>query len=303
MALRNALPHPGTPSSSAHARLQLLWHDVGQPLGQGRRLIVLHRAATSPARGLVVHAHAWADEMNKSRRMVGQQALRLAEAGFTVLLPDLFGCGDSEGEYAQATWDQWVQDLVQAAEWGRSLEPDAPLWWWGTRTGALLACQAAQRHGQPSSLLLWQPTPSGATLLQQFLRLKAAAEMITQGAKGVVDQLKRDLADGHTIEVAGYELNRQLTDGLAEARLSPFDGLKRVVWLEVSAQADSTWSPASSRAMQAWWQASPRFDAQIVQGGMFWQSVEIEDAPALWEATLAQLASPGTPSPSASVAP
>lgn len=295
MAAHEALPASGHSTKLARTPLQLLWHDVGRPSGLGQRLAVLHSAGTTPARGLVVHAHALADEMNKSRRMVGQQAQRLARDGFTVLLLDLLGCGDSDGEFAQATWDHWVQDLVQAARLGRSIEPDAPLWWWGTRTGALLASQAAQRQGEPCSLLFWQPTPSGATVLQQFLRLKAAAEMLNQGGKGVVDQLKHELSDGQTVEVAGYELTRALTDGLADARLAPFEGLQRVVWLEVSAQPDATFSPASSRSMQAWSAASPRFDAQIVHGGMFWQSVEIEDAPALWDATCAQLGSAGTP--------
>jgi len=277
--------------------MEMRWLDVAQPAGNGQRLALLRRARSAHTRGLVVHAHAFADEMNKCRRMVAQQALQLADAGFTVLQLDLFGCGDSAGEFAEATWAQWIDDLVAAARHARQIEPDAPLWWWGTRAGALLANAAAQRLGEPCSMLFWQPMPSGATALQQFLRLKAANEMLAQGGKGVVEQLKRELSEGRLIEVAGYELSGGLTQGLADARLVPFDGVQRVVWLEVAAQPDSTWTPASAKAVQAWTQAVPATTAQLVTGPMFWQSVEIEDAPALWEATRTQLLSPGTPAP------
>src|SRR5690606_21241351 len=125
--------------------------------------------------GVFVHAAAFADEMNKSRRMVALQARRLAGAGYAVLRPDLTGCGDSEGEFGEATWTGWVDDLLAAADWaGRQYPASAPpLWFWGHRMGALLACAAAARL-PGSRLLLWQPVTSGRTQLRQFLRLKSA---------------------------------------------------------------------------------------------------------------------------------
>jgi alpha-beta hydrolase superfamily lysophospholipase len=50
-------------------------------------------------RGSVLHVHAFAEEHNKCRRMVASQARALAALGYTVLAPDLRGCGDSEGDF------------------------------------------------------------------------------------------------------------------------------------------------------------------------------------------------------------
>ena len=50
--------------------------------------------------------------MNKSRRMAALQARAFAEMGFGVLQIDLFGCGDSSGDFSDARWDIWKQDLI-----------------------------------------------------------------------------------------------------------------------------------------------------------------------------------------------
>ena len=83
-----------------------------------RRFAVLHWPAEPRVPlGLVVHAPAFAEEMNKSRRMVALQARALAEDGLAVLLVDPLGCGDSPGDFGDATWETWVQDIANALAW------------------------------------------------------------------------------------------------------------------------------------------------------------------------------------------
>jgi len=76
--------------------------------------------------------------MNKARRMAALQSRRLAAAGYSVLQIDLFGCGDSSGDFADARWEIWKQDLRLALGW---LKPRVagPLGLWGLRLGATLA--------------------------------------------------------------------------------------------------------------------------------------------------------------------
>src|SRR5262245_3855900 len=82
----------------------------------GQRLYLHHRPRPEAApRGTVLHVHPFAEEMNKSRRMAALHARALAGAGFEVLQVDLAGCGDSSGEFGDATWDDWVADVVDAA--------------------------------------------------------------------------------------------------------------------------------------------------------------------------------------------
>src|SRR5690606_36079591 len=100
-----------------------------------------------------------------------------AREGWRVLQLDLGGCGDSEGEFASATWEGWLQDVRDAYGWAAT-QAGGPVWLWGLRLGALLACEASARFQLDCGLLLWQPVTSGKQHLQQFLRLLKAAQMV-----------------------------------------------------------------------------------------------------------------------------
>ena len=264
----------------------------------GARLALHHAPPPgTPLRGLVVHVHPFAEEMNKSRRMAAIQSRALAAAGFAVLRVDLLGCGDSAGDFGDASWSRWTDDVVAAARWLRGRHPgaaDAPLWLWGLRAGTLLATEAAARlaaAGERCDFLFWQPAPQGRLLLQQFLRLKAAGELLAGQARAAMDGLRAEIAAGRPVEIAGYTLAPELCRGLEAATLRPPPGLApgRVVWLEVSAVEQPTLAPAGAATLAAWRDAGWQVDARALRGPAFWQTTEIEDAPALVEATLAAL--------------
>lgn len=260
----------------------------------GSERFCIYHPALEPLRGLVVHLHPFAEEMNKSRRMAAQQARCLAQSGWAVLQFDLLGCGDSSGDHGDATWSAWLADALWATRMlrERSASAQAPMWLWGHRVGALLAVQAASalaQRGEPTPrLLLWQPTTQGRTALQQFLRLKAASELLDGGGKGVTESLKRELAAGRSVEVAGYFLHPQLAAGLEAATLAPPPQPTRVVWLEVAGGETPDLLPTSRMAIERWRSSGWQVDAAAVGGPPFWQTTEIEDAPELlartWQA-------------------
>lgn len=273
------------------------WQPMHLDIDGGRRFAVLHEPAGAP-RGLVLHVHAWAEEMNKSRRMVALQARALAAAGWTVLVPDLHGCGDSDGDFGEATWARWQQDVAAAATWLRQRHDAAAdaLWLWGHRCGALLASEVAASLPQPAHLLLWQPATAGRTVLQQFLRLRLAADLQAgpaeqrpEGTRGVVKTLLDELAAGRPVDVAGYSVHPDLAAGLDRATLMPPRDGRRAVWLELSRADTPALLPASERVVAGWRAQGVPVDAAAVAGPGFWQSVEIEEAPALVEATRAAL--------------
>jgi exosortase A-associated hydrolase 2 len=251
-------------------------------------LCMFHAPRRGPARGAVVYVHPFAEEMNKSRRMAALQSRALAEAGHAVLQIDLLGCGDSSGDFGDATWQAWVDDVVHACHWMQA-RASAPLWLWGLRAGGLVAAEAARQLNEPSRLLLWQPATSGKLVLQQFLRLKVAADMLSGQAKGAMQALHAQLAAGHAVEVAGYSLSPELASGLERATLQPCDRVRRVEWIELSTRADAELAPASATAVAQWQAAGSTVTSQVVGGPSFWQTSEIEEAPALLGATLAAL--------------
>ena len=257
------------------------------PAQPGQRLCV-HHEPVRPTRGAVLYVPPWAEEMNKSRRMAALQSRALAAAGFAVLQLDLHGCGDSSGEFAEATWTGWLADIGAAVKWLQHRH-DAPLWLWGLRTGALLASQAAEQLPGPCHLLLWQPVLSGKQGLQQFLRLKAAAHLQKGDATATLERARTDLAAGRCVDVAGYALPPALAQGLEAATLEPPSSPGHLLWFELSTREPATLLPASQLRLDAWRNAGRSVQAQAVPGPAFWQTQEIEDAPALIAATTAAL--------------
>ncbi|HET7201143.1 MAG TPA: hydrolase 2, exosortase A system-associated, partial [Burkholderiales bacterium] len=253
----------------------------------GNRLCIYHPAADGSKGCGFVYVHPFCEEMNKARRMAALQSRRLAAAGHAVLQIDLFGCGDSSGDFADARWGIWKQDLRIALAWLKS-RANGPLGLWGLRLGASLAADAAGDHGLGvEQLLLWQPVSNGEQFLTQFLRLRLAAEMLVAGeAQTGVRELRETLARGGTLEIAGYDLHPGLAaeiDALNLADLMP--AVERVHCLEVSPAAEPRLSPASQRALEAWRSKGLDIRAAAVRGEPFWSTTEITVCEALIAAT------------------
>ncbi len=259
------------------------------PSTAGQRFALLHSPeAAAKARGAVVYVHPFGEELNKSRRMAALQARALAGAGYTVLQIDLLGCGDSSGDFGDATWEAWLNDVKLACAWLQE-RTTAPLWLWGLRSGCLLVNEAAHRMKAPVNLLFWQPIVSGKQFLQQFLRLKAASAMLANDGKGVVERLRGQLRQGEAVEVAGYLLAPALAHGLEQAELLLPHRSGRVEWIEISGRPDASLSPAAAARLTQWQAAGQEARGTAVSGPAFWQTTEISECPALLAASLRAL--------------
>jgi exosortase A-associated hydrolase 2 len=269
-------------------RLEVFWLESSA----GRRFCLLHEPAeTSAGAGAMLYVHPFAEEMNKARRMAALQARALAAAGWTVLQVDLAGCGDSEGEFGEATWDRWVADVSEAAGWLRERTGHDP-WLWGLRAGCLVAVEAAAALGTVQGLLFWQPVLSGTQFLQQVLRLNIASQILgsTDAARVDTRELRERLRRGDSVEVAGYDLSPALAAGLEAAELAPIAGACPVAWIEIAGAIGAEMSPAARARAAQWESAGHAVDARCVSGQAFWQTQEITECPALIRETVAVLA-------------
>ena len=259
--------------------------------GAQARFCVWRAPRDGALRGTIVHVPPFAEEMNKCRRATAEAARAFAANGFGVLQIDPLGCGDSAGEFGDATWSAWLDDVARATEWATS-RASVPLWLWAIRGGALLACDAIARHPGRASVLLWQPVIAGSLHLTQFLRLKLAASMLAENAARAGTRALRDrLAARESIEVAGYDLHPDLAMPLDGARLDCDPAhVARIVWLEIAAADDDALSPASVTCIDRLRSRGIAVNDQAVHGPAIWQTVEIEECPALTDASLRALA-------------
>ena len=261
------------------------------PTDAGHRFCAYHPAGSDKARGAILYLHPFAEEMNKSRRMAALQARALAEAGYHVLQIDLLGCGDSSGDFADASWSAWREDALLAYRWLRT-QSQAPLTLWGLRAGCLLAASVAVDLPEQANFIFWQPVVSGKQHWQQFMRLKMAGELGAGKARLVAEELRQHLAAGEPVEIAGYSVSPELVAGLEAAELQPPSGQPgKVSWFELSMRDEATLAPVSQKYIEQWRVAGFDVETKVVRGPGFWQTSEIEDAPELISATLAALES------------
>lgn len=237
-----------------------------------------------PAKPAVLFLPAFAEEMNRARRMAAVQARALAERGLGALVLDLYGTGDSAGDFAEARWPIWCDDAAVGLAWLRERgHQDLALL--GLRLGGALAMAVAARERQAvSRLILWNPTVRGDLLLNQFLRVRTLAGLGLDGGGGeTAKDLRERLFGGETLEIAGYALAPDLAreiDGLRLDRLA--QGVAAPLhWFELAGTADAPLAPASAAAIDGLRQSGLSVTAESVVGEPFWTIEETVLAPDL----------------------
>jgi exosortase A-associated hydrolase 2 len=247
----------------------------------GRLFALLRHPAAQPGGSCVLVAPPFADEMNKTRRMLTELADALVRRGFGLLIVDPYGTGDSEGEVEAGDWQCWRQDLATAAVWSAA-EGWPVTHLLGVRLGCVLAAEVANDLPRVEKTVFWQPVLDGSRMLEQFLRLRVVASMMEQDRKETTVDLRRRLAAGETLEIAGYALSGNLAGQIDALRLESRLGahLGAVQWFEIVRAADA---PAPAPAVRA--AAAASIPLQTVPAEPFWSSVEIVTSPVLVQRT------------------
>jgi exosortase A-associated hydrolase 2 len=242
-----------------------------------------------PALGAILYVHPFAEEMNKTRRMAAQQARAFAAMGYAVLQMDLFGCGDSCGDFSSGRWEQWKRDLAVAAEWLAERTSGQPLHLWGVRLGGLLALDFAATC-KVETIILWQPFMNGRTCINQFLRLRLAAGMDVDDSAAAAPRstsaLRAELVTRGRIEVAGYELDSAMVKGIdacdaANIKLLPCS----VHWFASGAPAARKLAAGAARLAEHWTPLGVTLHFHAVDGVPFWATSDIAECPVLLAAT------------------
>ena len=258
---------------------------------QGERFCILHAPAPAlPARGAILYVHPFAEELNKTRRMAALQSRAFAAAGYAVLQLDLYGCGDSSGDFSDARWQIWKEDLALASDW-LAQKTGAAVSVWGLRLGALLALEFARdTQGALASVFFWQPAFNGKAHLGQFLRMRMASQMLAHESPGAGSGAtsNQEISRGMTLEIGGYALAPELALALNEldgAALAPPSC--PLHWLELVQAATGKLAPATAHMAEAWRSAGATVHLHPVRGVPFWATPEIAECHAMLAATAA----------------
>lgn len=250
----------------------------------------LYHAPAGACRGALLYVAPFGDEMNRTRNLAARQARALVQRGIGVLQMDLYGCGDSAGEFADARWDGWQDDLALGHAW-LAEKLGCPVGVWGLRLGALLALDYAARATLPvARLLLWQPVVRGAAFLTQLLRLRLAGALLdgeTAGRTGTT-QLREALLAGEPTEIGGYMVAPELGAAIDQADASAVPPVSIPVdWFDVLPAPGRPPGAAAVKQVTDWRIQGVSVRLHAVHGLPFWATQEITDCPALIDATSA----------------
>jgi exosortase A-associated hydrolase 2 len=252
--------------------------------GHGRIYAVHHAPTGEAAWGHILCVPAFNEEMNRCRSTLTLQAQELARHGVGTLVIDLFGTGESDGQYLDARWELWIEDLLAGIDW-LDTQPGGCLGLLSIRLGVPLASEAIrQRPDKKLALLAWQAILDGKNYFTQFLRIRMAANMDrTDLPKETTTDMRNQLAAGQSVEIAGYEVHPDLAAAIERQRLAesiPPEGTP-IAWFEkISANADAL--PAASQAvLQAWQHDSRPITAVGLDIAAYWSLHDRVIAPEL----------------------
>ena len=206
--------------------------------------------------------------------MINRQARAFAKAGYGVLLLDLYGTGDSEGTFGEATVPTWQQDILAAINWLAESSNSSPILW-AMRSGALITADLLQKQPDLSDqLILWSPVSNGKRFMTQYLRIKLAAEVTNQAslAKTTVKDLWAKLDAGESLQIAGYDLSPDLAREIAALSLSDMTlrPTLSVKWLETSLSDPVKLPPASQKVIESWRMSGLDVSDLAVNAPAFW---------------------------------
>lgn len=259
--------------------------------GSRGRLLCTYFGPQAERRGALLYVPPFAEEMNRCRATVAEQARRLASAGHDVLLLDPYGTGDSEGDFSEASWQTWLGDVTAAGAWLEE-RSGGPIGLWGCRTGALLAADAAQSApGRYRRLLFWQPVLDGKMFLTQYLRLRVAFLMDRGLPAETTNEMRQTLQAGGTLESAGYGLTGQLAAELDDKRLLDMDALTDmdVTWCELVSEQGAALAMPSQKGIAFLEGQGCRVDVRPFTGPPIWQLHRRDELPDLISTTLTAL--------------
>lgn len=239
----------------------------------------------------VVFFPPFAEELNRSRHIMSLMAAQLAAKGFSVLLVDLFGTGDSEGDLIDAGWAIWKKDMLQAIDYLQQ-QKKLPVNFLTIRLGTLLALDILNECSDTlhiNHFIAWQPVFNSNKYIKQFLKLQLA-NTILQGNKLIkTETIEEKIKRSGSLEIAGYPLSAALMEEILQLsrtnkfNLSTFNSL---MLYQITPGSSTDFSTDIQSFMLDNKHFQDKIKVKLIQGKAFWQNYGIQTCAELMNQTL-----------------
>ncbi len=185
----------------------------------GRPLYGAIYRAERPGAPIVLFCNSFS-ENHCQGRAEAVAARIIAANGYSAFLYHPRAHGDSAGDPEDVTFEDLIDDAVNAATCARSRSGASQIVWVGVRFGALVAAHAIRRITDSTGLALWEPVLSARDYFLKSMRHVRYYEM-SQGDRPLltVDQMSERLKREGKISLLGFDLYRKFLDSAQDADL------------------------------------------------------------------------------------
>lgn len=144
----------------------------------------------------------------------------IAACGYSAFLYHPRAHGDSAGDLEDLTFNDLIDDALNAATYARNRTGASRVVWVGIRFGALVAAHAIGRIDDTSGLALWEPALSGRDYLVKSMRHVIYNEMsLGERPSLTVVQMADRLKREGKISLLGFDLYRRFFESAEEVDL------------------------------------------------------------------------------------
>lgn len=221
--------------------------------------------------------HPFAEERKSAHRTLVELSRELYHHGFPVLMFDLRGCGDSEGNFGTVRLIDWITDIDAAIYALRSYTQLPDIGIIGLRFGAFLSlCYASAKNDIPECIWI-EPVLHPLEYLRKSLRHKLMKELCTDGmVMSNRNELLQNLLHNISIDFDGYEISSVFYKDLQHEHerqtiAEKLQNIKQGLVISVSMNGKMT---KSVRELLTW---KPDLKYDIVQMELFWNKIDEVD--------------------------
>ena len=227
--------------------------------------------------GFVV-IHPFAEEKKSSHRTLVELSRELYQKGFPVLMFDLRGCGDSEGNFGSVRLYDWLRDIDRAIGVLKSHIQLPKLGIIGLRLGAYLSLSYTSQHQNFSEYIWIEPVLKPLDYLRKSLRHKLMKELCTDGKiTSNRNNLLQELQNNTGIDFDGYEIGSGLYYDLTEdyekeSIQQKLESIQKGLMVSVSMNGKETKAVQEIRTLK------PELHYDTVKMELFWNKVDDIDS-------------------------
>jgi len=190
--------------------------------GEHRLFGVYYEPKTRRKNLSFLFVHAFGEEKLWAQRVFVNYARKLSADGYGALRFDLFGHGDSEGDFRDATVNGWLRDIGHAWRTVNDMSGGSgQIGIIGVRLGATLGIMASESIENVKAVVAWEPIVDGAKYASEIVRSNIAMQSTIFGEiKYNRTALENRMKENMPLNCEGYEISYEMYDQVRSIKLA-----------------------------------------------------------------------------------